>query len=99
MRKRLAGSIEEHGATVRAGAKDINAKDINAKDINVKAIAHAEKNVQASLDHAQSMLRANDPAEMMRRREDLNPAVETGCRPVLVTYAASPGRMHCIAQY
>jgi phasin len=51
-----AGSIEEHGATVRAGAKDINAK----------AIAFAEKNVQASLDHAQSLLHAKDLAEMMR---------------------------------
>jgi phasin len=51
-----AGSIEEHGATVRAGAKDINAK----------AIAYAEKNVQASLDYAQSLLHAKDLAEVMR---------------------------------
>jgi phasin len=51
-----AGSIEEQGAAVRAGAKDINAK----------AIAYAEKNVQASLDHAQSLLQAKDVAEMMR---------------------------------
>jgi phasin len=51
-----AGSIEEHGASVRAGAKDISAK----------AIAYAEKNVQASLDHAQSLLHAKDFAEMMR---------------------------------
>jgi len=51
-----AGSIEEHGATVRAGAKDIS----------TKAIAYAEKNVQASLDHAQSLLHAKDLAEMMR---------------------------------
>ena len=36
------GSIEERGATVRAGAKDIS----------TKAIAYAEKNVQASLDYA-----------------------------------------------
>ena len=33
-----AGSLEERGATVRAGAKDISSK----------AIAYAEKNVQAS---------------------------------------------------
>src|SRR5436305_1615682 len=39
-----AGSIEERGETVRAGAKDINAK----------AFAYAERNVQSSLDHAQS---------------------------------------------
>src|SRR5271154_443618 len=51
-----AGSIEERGATVRAGAKDINAK----------AIAYAEKNVQASLDYAQSLLQAKDLTEVMR---------------------------------
>jgi phasin len=51
-----AGSIEERGATVRAGAKDINAK----------AIAYAEKNVQASLDYAQSLLDAKDLTEVMR---------------------------------
>lgn len=51
-----AGSIEERGATVRAGAKDINAK----------AIAYAEKNVQSSLDYAQSLLQAKDLTEVMR---------------------------------
>ena len=40
--QQTAGSIEERGATVRAGAKDIGAK----------AISYAEKNVQASLDYA-----------------------------------------------
>ena len=55
-----AGSIEEHGATVRAGAKDISAK----------AIAYAEKNVQASLDHAQSLLHAKGIAEVMRLHGD-----------------------------
>ena len=45
-----AGTIEERGATVRAGAKDISAK----------AITYAEKNVQASLDYAQSLLKAKD---------------------------------------
>src|SRR5882757_5464764 len=51
-----AGTIEERGATVRAGAKDIGAK----------AVAYAEQNVQASLDHAQSLLKAKDLAEVMR---------------------------------
>ena len=51
-----AGSIEERGASVRAGAKDINAK----------AIAYAEKNVQASLDYAQSLLHAKGLADVMR---------------------------------
>lgn len=51
-----AGSIEERGATVRAGAKDIGSK----------AIGYAEKNVQGSLDYAQSLLRAKDLSEVMR---------------------------------
>jgi phasin len=51
-----AGSIEERGATVRAGAKDISGK----------AISFAEKNVQASLDYAQSLLKAKDLTEVMR---------------------------------
>jgi len=51
-----AGSIEERGATVRAGAKDIGAK----------AISYAEKNVQTSLDYAQSLLHAKDLTEVMR---------------------------------
>ena len=51
-----AGTIEERGATVRAGAKDIGAK----------AIAYAEKNVQASLDYAESLLHAKDLSEIMK---------------------------------
>ena len=51
-----ASSIEERNATVRAGAKDIGAK----------AFANAEKNVQASLDYAQSLTHAKDLPEMMR---------------------------------
>ncbi len=51
-----AGSLEERGATVRAGAREVNAK----------AIAFAERDVQASLDYAQSLLRARDLSEIMR---------------------------------
>jgi phasin len=51
-----AGTIEERGATVRAGAKDISAK----------AVSYAEKNVQASLDYAQALLHAKDLTEVMR---------------------------------
>ena len=50
------GSIEERGATVAAGAKDIGAR----------AVSYAEQNVKASLDHAQSLLQAKDLAEVMR---------------------------------
>jgi phasin len=51
-----AGSMEERGESVRAGAKDISAK----------AISYAEKNVQASLDYAQSLLHAKDLPEIMK---------------------------------
>ncbi|XIA66431.1 phasin family protein [Bradyrhizobium sp. TZ2] len=51
-----AGSIEERNAAARADAKDISSK----------AIAYAEKNVQTSLDYAQSLLKAKDPTEVMR---------------------------------
>lgn len=51
-----AGSVEERGATVRAGAKDVSAK----------AISYAEKNIQASLDYAQALLHAKDLPEVMR---------------------------------
>jgi phasin len=54
--EQTAGSIEERGATVRAGAKDIGAR----------AFSYAEKNVQASLDYAQALLHARDLTEMMR---------------------------------
>jgi hypothetical protein len=37
-----AGSLGQHGATVRASARDVSAR----------ALAYAEKNVEASLDHA-----------------------------------------------
>jgi len=58
--QQTAGTIEEHGATVRAGAKDISAR----------AISYAEKNVQASLDYAQALLRAKDLTDVMRLHGD-----------------------------
>jgi len=54
--QQAAGTIEGKGATVRASAKDISSK----------AISDAEKNVQASLDYAQSLLHAKDLTEVMR---------------------------------
>jgi phasin len=54
--QQTAGSLEERSATVRAGAKDIG----------TKAMSYAEKNVQASLDYAQSLLHAKDLTEIMR---------------------------------
>jgi phasin len=50
------GTIEERNTTAREGAKEITSK----------AVAYAEKNVQASLDYAQSLLKAKDLTEVMR---------------------------------
>lgn len=50
------GTIEERRDTVRAGAREIGGK----------AVSYAEKNVQASLDYAQSLLRAKDLPEVMK---------------------------------
>jgi phasin len=58
--QQTAGSIEERGASVRAGAKDVSAK----------AMSYAEKNVQASLDYAQSLLHARDLADVLRLHGD-----------------------------
>lgn len=51
-----AGSLEEHGATMRSGARDLS----------TKALSFAEANVQASLNYAQSLVHAKDLAEVMR---------------------------------
>ncbi|NPU64797.1 phasin [Bradyrhizobium sp. 83012] len=51
-----AGSLEERGATMRAGAKDIGAR----------VLTYAEKNVQSSLDYAQSLVHAKDLPEVLK---------------------------------
>ncbi|OAF16316.1 phasin family protein [Bradyrhizobium neotropicale] len=51
-----AGSFEERGATMRAGARDVG----------TRAIAFAATNVEASLDYAQSLVHAKDVSEVMR---------------------------------
>src|SRR3979409_1617777 len=58
--QQTAGTIEERSATVRAGAKDINAK----------AISYSEKNVQASLAYAEAVLHAKDLTEVMRMHSE-----------------------------
>ena len=58
--QQTSGLLEERSATVRAGAKDVGAK----------AMSYAEKNLQASLDFAQSLLHAKDLTEVMRLHSD-----------------------------
>jgi phasin len=54
--QQTAGTLEERSETVRAGAKDISST----------AMSYAEKNMQASLDHAEALLHAKDLTEIMR---------------------------------
>jgi phasin len=51
-----ASSLEERGATVRSGASEVSAK----------AVSYAEKNVQASLDYAEKLLKAKELTEVMK---------------------------------
>ena len=74
-----AGSLEQRGETLRAGAKDIQAK----------AVSYAEKNVQASLDHAQSLLKAKDLTEVMRLHSDY----VTGQMRALAEQASEMGQL------
>lgn len=54
--QQAASAIEGRSEAARA----------NAKDISAKAIGFAEKNVAASLDHAQQLLQAKDLTDVMR---------------------------------
>jgi phasin len=54
--QKTASSLEGHGAAARA----------NAQEIGAKAMSFAEKNVQASLDYAQNLVKAKDLADLMR---------------------------------
>lgn len=58
--KTAAGNAEERRDSVRAGAREIG----------TRAVSYAEKNVQASLDHAQSLLKARDLPEVMKLHSD-----------------------------
>jgi phasin len=51
-----AGNIEDRRDAVRSGAREIG----------TTAVSYAEKNVQASLDYAQSLLKAKDLPEVMK---------------------------------
>lgn len=54
--QQAASSFEGRNEAVRAGAKDVS----------VKAISFAEKNIAASLDYAEHLLKAKDITEVMK---------------------------------
>jgi phasin len=55
-----ADSLSARAATMGSGARDINAL----------AFSYAQKNVQASLDHAEALLHAKDLSEVMRLQRE-----------------------------
>jgi phasin len=77
--EQAADTIEQRGATMRAGAKDIGAR----------ALSFAEKNMQASLDYADGLLHAKDLPEMVRLHGDY---VQAQMR-VLAEQAAEMGQI------
>ena len=74
-----AGSLEERGATMRAGAKDIS----------LQAIANVERNTEASLDYADKLVHAKDLPEVMRLHSEY---VQTQMRS-LAEQASEIGQM------
>ena len=58
--QQAASAMEGRSETARSTAKDVTSK----------AIGFAEKNVTASLDHAQELLKAKDLSDVMRIHSD-----------------------------
>jgi phasin len=54
--KRTAEAMEGQNSAARSGVRDIG----------TKALSFAERNMQASLDYAQSLMKAKDAADIMR---------------------------------
>ena len=74
-----ADRLEERGATVRSGAREIG----------TKAVSYAEKNVRVSLDYAEALLKAKDLSEVMR----LHGEYVTGQMRSLTEQAAEMGQI------
>ena len=59
--QQAASQLEGQSAAAQAGAKDVGKK----------AMTFAERNIQASFEFAQKLLRAKDPQEVMRLQAEL----------------------------
>ena len=58
--QKTASTFEDQGSAVQASAKKLGAK----------AVAFAETNIKASLDHAERLLKAKDIAEVLRLQSE-----------------------------
>lgn len=61
--ERFMSSAQQAASAIEGRSEAARA---NAKEISAKAIGFAEKNVAASLDHAQQLLQAKDLGDVMR---------------------------------
>ena len=69
-RKTFEKFIENAQATVEQLSARTASMGSGAKDVGAVTLGFAEKNVQASLDYAQSLLHAKDLSEILRLHRD-----------------------------
>lgn len=69
-RKAFDGFIDAARKTAENFHSQASTTSSSALDLSRKAMSYAEENVAASFDFAQKLVRANDPAEVMRLQKD-----------------------------
>jgi phasin len=69
-RKAFGSFIEAaHKATAQAGGT-ANALQSSAKDVSAKALSFTEANLKAAFDHAQKLIQAKDPQEILAHQSE-----------------------------
>src|ERR1700730_6260867 len=69
-RKAVESFIEAaHKATAQAGGTT-KALQSTAKDVSAKALSFTEANLKAAIDHAQKLIQANDPQEILAHQSE-----------------------------
>jgi hypothetical protein len=58
-----------HKATAQAGGT-ANALQSSAKDVSAKALSFTEANLKAAFDHAQKLIQAKDPQEILAHQSE-----------------------------
>ena len=67
-RKAFGGFIEAaHRATAQAGGTALQS---SAKDVSAKALSFTEANLKAAFDHAQKLIQAKDPQEILAHQSE-----------------------------
>ncbi len=69
-RKAFDGFLTATQRAVSTADAQVSAAQASAKDLGQKAVGFAERNVAASFDFAQQLLKAKDPQEVMKLHAD-----------------------------